>query len=110
MIKTIKVDKQFIESQDEFLKDIQLIFKNALMRPLIITTGLDPQVVTRTKMIIEDLGEKFGDDLHLINVIPGALIEMLFPKKELIISAVFMMDPQTKEHKINLGLVRLAYE
>lgn len=109
MIKKVKVTKSFAESQEEFLKSLQTAIADGLRAPLGILLSNNSEHVRRTQIIIDSVREKFPD-ADTTFVIPGTIIQMLFPKKELIVTIVSLINKVSNEKTIQIELCKLSSE
>lgn len=109
MIKKIEVTKSFAESQEEFLKSLQTAIADGLRAPLGILLSNNSEHVRRTQIIIDSIWEKFPD-ADTTFVIPGTIIQMLFPKKELIVTVVSLINKVSNEKTIQIELCKLSSE
>lgn len=109
MIKKVKVTKSFAESQEEFLKSLQTAIADGLRAPLGILLSNNSEHVRRTQIIIDSVREKFPD-ADTTFVIPGTIIQMLFPKKELMVTIVSLINKVSNEKTIQIELCKLSSE
>lgn len=109
MIKKVEVTKSFAESQEEFLKSLQTAIADGLRAPLGILLSNNSEHVRRTQIIIDSVREKFPD-ADTTFVIPGTIIQMLFPKKELIVTIVSLINKVSNEKTIQIELCKLSSE
>jgi len=109
MIKKIEITKTYIEDQEEFLKSLQTAVKNGLMAPAGIILDDEPEVKRRAHMIVNAIRDKFTE-IDAILVLPGTLIQVLFPKKELLVTIMFLQNKITGDKNIRLELCKLTSE
>lgn len=109
MIKKIEVTKSLVESQEEFLKSLQTAVVNGMRAPLGILLTNDSEHVRRTHIIIDTIREKFPD-ADTTFVIPGTVIQLLFPKKELMVTIISLINKVTNEKTIRMELCKLSSE
>lgn len=109
MINTIKVSKSFIESQDEFLKKLQKTVSEGLRAPLGILLDNQPEHIRRTEIVIDIIKSTFPG-AKITFVIAGTIIQVLFPKKELLITIISQINKITNEKLIRLELCKLTSE
>lgn len=110
MIRKVEITKTYIEDQEEFLIEFQKAISEALRAPLGIILDTDkPEQVIRAEIIIRVIKEHFPKAVHTL-VMPGTLIQILLPQKELLISIQFLINKQTNEKRINLELCKLTSE
>lgn len=109
MIKKVEVTKSFAESQEEFLKSLQTAIADGLRAPLGILLSNNSEHVRRTQIIIDSVREKFPD-ADTTFVIPGTIIQMLFPKKELMVTVVSLINKVSNEKTIQIELCKLSSE
>lgn len=108
MIKRIEVTEQFINAHKEFLKELQDCISAGIRVQILITDNI-PDVVLRTRAIIDAIKDKFEDAVTTL-VSPGAVIQMLFPSKEMLIAILFSTNPMTNEKQVHLEICRLSTE
>ena len=109
MIRKIDITKTYIEDQEEFLKSLQTAVKNGLMAPAGIILDDEPEVKRRAHMIVNAIRDKFTE-VDAILVLPGTLIQVLFPKKELLVTIMFLQNKMTGDKNIRLELCKLTSE
>ena len=109
MIKKIEVTKSFAESQEEFLKSLQMAVVEGMRAPLGILLNNNPEHVRRTQIIIDSIREKFPD-ADTTFVIPGTVIQILFPKKELMVTIVSLINKISNEKTLRMELCKLSSE
>lgn len=109
MITKTEITKSFIESQEEFLKSLQKAVSEGIRAPLGIITDNKPEHILRTEIIIDVIKSTFPGAQPTF-VIPGTIIQILFPKKELLVSIVSLINKVTSEKNIKLELCKLTSE
>lgn len=109
MIKKVEVTKSFAESQEEFLKSLQTAIADGMRAPLGILLSNNSEHVRRTQIIVDLIREKFPD-ADTTFVIPGTIIQMLFPKKELIVTVVSLINKVSNEKTLRIELCKLSSE
>lgn len=109
MISKAKITESFIESQEDFLKSLQKAVSEGIRAPLGIILENKPEHVMRTEIIMNVIKSTFPGSIDTF-VIPGTIIQMLFPKKELLVSIVFLVNKATNEKNIRLELCKLTSE
>lgn len=106
MITKVKVKASYIEAKQEFLKDIQKCIVDALRTPSIIVDNSTTQQ-RQAHVIIDNIKENYhGSEPTL--VLPGVLIQMIFPEEELLVSIIFLLNKTNNSKAINLELCKLA--
>ena len=110
MIRKINITKTYIEDQEEFLKEFQKAISEGLRAPTGIVLDVNkPESVIRAEIIVGIIKDHFPGTVHTF-VMPGVAIQVLFPKKELLITIQFLINKETKEKRINLELCKLSSE
>ena len=110
MIRKIEITKNYLEDQEEFLIEFQKAISEGLRAPLgIVLDTNKPEPVIRAEIIIRVIKDHFPSAVHTL-VMPGTLIQILLPKKELLISIQFLIHKENKEKRINLELCKLSSE
>ena len=109
MINKTKVTESFIESQEDFLKSLQKAVSEGIRAPMGIILDNKSEHVMRTEIIMNVIKSTFPDSTDTL-VIPGTIIQMLFPKKELLVSILFLVNKTTNEKNIRLELCKLTSE
>lgn len=109
MIKRVEVTRSFIESQKDFLEEVQKAVSNGVKAPLGIITDNTPEIVLRTKAIVSAIMDKYPTSVTTL-VVPGIVIQMLFPEKETLISVIFSVNPVTNDRHIHLEVCKLSSE
>lgn len=106
MITKVKVEASYVEAKQEFLKDIQKCIVDALRTPSIIVDNT-PTEQKQAHAIIDNIKENYpGSEPTLI--LPGVLIQMIFPEEELLVSILFLLNKTNNSRAINLELCKLA--
>lgn len=107
MINKVDVTKSFVEAQEEFLTKLQKAVAEGLKAPLGLIVDNTPEPVKRTHIIIDIIRKEFPDVASTF-VIPGTVIQLLFPKKELLVTIVCLLNKMSQEKTIKLELCKLA--
>lgn len=106
MITKVNVEASYVEAKNEFLKDIQKCIVDALRTPSIIVDNTTTEQ-KQAHAIIDNIKENYpGSEPTL--VLPGVLIQMIFPEEELLISTLFLKNNLNGSRVIKLELCKLA--
>lgn len=106
MITKVKVEASYVEAKKEFLKGVQKCIADALRTPSIIVDNT-PTEQKQAHAIIDNIKENYpGSEPTL--VLPGVLIQMIFPEEELLVSTIFLKNNINGSRVIKLELCKLA--
>lgn len=109
MIRKLKVDLQsYVESQEEFFKEFQKTVSETLVSnsKRVIVDPNEPKEVTDARYLVSAINERFNAEETI--VIPGSIIQWIIPKKEILITLLFIRGVEgldgKKENKININI------
>lgn len=106
MITKVKVEASYVEAKNEFLKGIQKCIADSLRTPSIIVDNT-PTEQKQAHAIIDNIKENYpGSEPTL--VLPGVLIQMIFPEEELLVSIIFLKNNINNSRVIKLELCKLS--
>nr|DAY45533.1 MAG TPA: hypothetical protein [Caudoviricetes sp.] len=106
MITKVKVEASYVEAKNEFLKGIQKCIADSLRTPSIIVDNT-PTEQKQAHAIIDSIKENYpGSEPTL--VLPGVLIQMIFPEEELLVSTIFLKNNINNSRVIKLELCKLS--
>lgn len=106
MITKVKVEASYVEAKNEFLKGIQKCIADSLRTPSIIVDNT-PTEQKQAHAIIDNIKENYpGSEPTL--VLPGVLIQMIFPEEELLVSTIFLKNNINNSRVIKLELCKLS--
>lgn len=104
MIRILELDSQYLENNKSNFSKIQSLISEGLKQPVDLFESDSKK--KRSENIIKAL-RNYYEDIKVLILIPGVLIQILFPQLEIIINCYFLI--RDNQELIKLEIIRLNY-